>query len=204
VKWWQEGVLLLGGALLCLGIGMLLGGALEARRAASRTQAILDTVAAQTIAHAATVAALRSEMVARDTSLAKAEQRATAAEAGIAVTRKQHRAALAALSEASTALDSLATYPAVVDALSRELVAVDSARVGYRDALAASQARAGALLGRIAADSLLIERQRIALRRVSAPPPPSKSGWGCVAGVGAVTGLRSGLGVGVTCGRRLS
>ncbi len=203
MTWWQWAL-----AVLVLAAGLAFGafrlGVTTQRRddadARLRLAVALDSVRQ---AHAADTARLNREVARGTLAATVAEARAKAAESTAQRATDDVLAAQDALRASQTTADSLRAYPAVVDALTLQVVALDSARLGYRDALAASQQRAGLLLARIATDSVLIERQRDALGKVIPPPPPSKSGWGCVAGVGAVTGARTGLGVGVTCGRRL-
>ena len=154
-------------------------------------------------AHAAEVATLKIDVSRFSTLVALAESRAKAAESTAQRATEDVLTAQDALRASQTTADSLRAYPAVVDALTRQVTALDSARLGYRDALAASQERAGLLLARIAADSALIQRQAVIIANVVPPPPPGRSGWACVAGLGAVTGARTGLGLGVTCGRTL-
>ena len=203
MTWWQWTL-----AVLVLTAGLAFGafrwGVTTQRRddadARLRLAASLDSTRT---AHASQVSALKVDVSRFSTLVALAESRAKAAESTAQRATEDVLTAQDALRASQTTADSLRAYPAVVDALTRQVTALDSARLGYRDALAASQERAGLLLARIATDSVLIERQRDALGKVTPTPPPSKSGWGCVAGVGAVTGVRTGLGVGVTCGRRL-
>jgi len=154
-------------------------------------------------AHAAALAALNVEMVSRATALTIAENRAKAAEKFVARTSATTDSMRAELVSAAGAADSLTAYARLANALSYQMIALDSSRLAYRDALTASQERSALLLRRIAADSAVIVQLNTALGKVIPPPPPTKSGWGCVAGVGAVTGARTGLGVGITCGRRL-
>ena len=203
MTWWQWAL-----AVLVLTAGLAFGafrlGVTTQRKddadARLRLAAALDTVRQ---AHAADTARLNRDVARGTLAATVAESRATASDRAAQRSADDVLTAQDALRASQTTADSLRAYPAVVDALTRQVVALDSARLGYRDALAASQERAGLLLARIATDSVLIERQRDALGKVIPPPPPSKSGWGCVAGVGAVTGARTGLGVGVTCGRKL-
>ena len=152
--------------------------------------------------HAAKVAHLEGLAVARETLRREAQARAEAAERRVRAATEDAAKARSGLVDARTAADSLLVYPPLVDALTRQVALLDSARLGYRDALTASQQRAAAFVLRIAADSAEIVRQRKLLATVT-PPPPSKNGWGCVAGIGIAGGLRSGAGIGITCGRRL-
>lgn len=203
MTWWQWAL-----AVLVLAAGLAFGafrlGVTTQRKddADARLRLAAQVDSAQQ-AHAAEVSALKLDVSRFSTLATVAESRATASDRAAQRLADDAQTAQDALRASQTTADSLRAYPAVVDALTRQVVALDSARLGYRDALAASQERAGLLLARIATDSVLIERQRDALGKVIPPPPPSKSGWGCVAGVGAVTGARTGLGVGVTCGRKL-
>ena len=153
-------------------------------------------------AHAAEVATLKIDVSRFSTLATLAEARATAAERKVARARADTDSTRAALLAATTTADSLAAYPPLVDALTRQVEAGDSVQVALRDALTASHARAGVLLARIAADSTLIQRQAATLATI-VPVAKVQSGWACVAGLGAVTGARTGLGLGVTCGRRL-
>ena len=152
--------------------------------------------------HAAQIARLEADAIARETLRREAQARAEAAERREQSVAQGAIAARDSLAKARTAADSLLAYPPLVDALTRQVAVLDSARIGYRDALTASQQRAAVFLARIAADSAEIERQRRLIGTVT-PSTPKPSGWGCVAGVTIAGGLRSGAGIGITCGRRL-
>jgi hypothetical protein len=203
VTWWQWTLaVLLAAAGIAFG-GFRFGVLTQRKDDADARLRLAVQVDSSRQAHAAALAALNVEMVSRATALTLAEARAAAADRKAVNADVDRLAALDNLKDAQTAADSLAAYPPVVDALTRQLVAVDSSRLAYRDALTASQERSALLLRRITADSAVIVQLNTALGKVIPPPPPSKSGWGCVAGVGAVTGARTGLGFGVTCGRKL-
>ena len=203
MTWWQWGL-----AVLVAAAGIAFGGfkyGVTTQRkddADARLRLAVQVDSART-AHAAELAALNVEMVSRSTLLALAEARATAAESKAQRSADDVLTAQDALRASQTTGDSLRAYPPIVEALTRQVEAVDSARVAYRDALTASHERAGLLLRRIAADSTLIQRQAVIIANIIPPPPPSKSGWGCVAGVTVATGLRTGAGLGITCGRKL-
>jgi hypothetical protein len=201
VTWWKWGLAALVVAGLLAASGFAAG---VSKQRADDTKARLAIIAAASErdrVHAATIAALEKD-VARETAATEAataraviaERRAQSVMRDVSDTRD-------ALTAAQTAADSLAAYPPVVDALTRQLVAVDSARLGYRDALAASVAASGLLRQRIAADSVLIRQQATTLAMMI-PVAKVTSRWACVAGVGVTTGLRTGAGLGITCGRR--
>ena len=152
--------------------------------------------------HAAEVARLEQLAVARETARREAQGRAEAADARAQSATQDAVAARGALQATRTAADSLLAYPPLAEALTRQVVALDSARLGYRDALRASQQRATLLVARSVSDSAMIAQQRRLLATVT-PPPPARAGWGCVAGVTIAGGIRSGAGIGITCGRRL-
>lgn len=153
-------------------------------------------------AHAAAVATLKIDVSRFSTLATLAEARATAAESKAQRSADDVLSAQDALRASQTTGDSLRAYPPIVEALTRRVEAVDSARIGYRDALAASQQRAGVLLARIAADSTLIERQAATLAKII-PVAKVHSRWACVAGATIAMGLRAGAGLGFTCGRTL-
>lgn len=203
MTWWQWGLaVLVTAAGIALG-GFRLGVTTQRKDDADARLRLAVQVDSARQAHAADLAALNVEMVSRATALTLAEARATAADRKAERSAEDVAATRDALVSAESAADSLRAYPPLVDALTRQVEVVDSARIGYRDALAASQERSGLLLRRIAADSTLIQRQAVIIANIIPPPPPSKSRWACVAGLGAVTGARTGLGIGVTCGRTL-
>ena len=203
MTWWQWGL-----AVLVAAAGIAFGGfkyGVTTQRkddADARLRLAVQVDSART-AHAAEVAAIAAELVSRGVELTHADYRARVAEAARQSVTNEALAARDALKASQTTADSLSAYPPLVDALTRELEVADSARVAYRDEVAASHERAGLLLRRIAADSTLIQRQAVIIANIIPPPPPSKSGWGCVAGVTVATGLRTGAGLGVTCGRKL-
>lgn len=156
-----------------------------------------------TVRHAREVADLNASVSRFSTLAAIAVRRAEEAEAGRQSVREAVRSAQEALTASQTTVDSLTAYPPLVEALTRQVEVVDSARVAYRDALAASQERSGLLLRRIAADSTLIQRQAVIIANIIPPPPPSKSRWACVAGATIAMGVRAGAGLGIACGRTL-
>ena len=203
MTWWQWGL-----AVLVTAAGIAFGGfkyGVTTQRkddADARLRLAVQVDSART-AHAAEVATIAAELVSRGVELTHADYRARVAEAARQSVTNEALAARDALKASQTTADSLSAYPPLVDALTRELEVADSARVAYRDEVAASHERAGLLLRRIAADSTLIQRQAVIIAQIIPPPPPSKSGWGCVAGVTVATGLRTGAGLGVTCGRKL-
>ena len=203
MTWWQWGL-----AVLVAAAGIAFGGfkyGVTTQRkddSDARLRLAVQVDSART-AHAAEVATIAAELVSRGVELTHADYRARVAEAARQSVTNEALAARDALKASQTTADSLSAYPPLVDALTRELEVADSARVAYRDEVAASHERAGLLLRRIAADSTLLQRQAVIIANVIPPPPPSKSGWGCVAGVTVATGLRTGAGLGVTCGRKL-
>lgn len=203
MTWWQWGL-----AVLVAAAGIAFGGfryGVTTQRkddADARLRLAAQVDSART-AHAAEVAAIKAELVSRGVALTQSDNRARVAEAARQAATDSVVAARGALVSAESAADSLRAYPPIVEALTRELEVADSARVAYRDALTADYERAALLLRRIAADSALIQRQAVIIANVVPPPPPGRSGWACVAGLGAVTGARTGLGLGVTCGRTL-
>ena len=203
MTWWQWGL-----AVLVAAAGIAFGGfkyGVTTQRkddSDARLRLAVSWDSAQS-AHAAEVGAITAELVSRGVALTHANYRARVAEMARQSVTNEALAARDALKASQTTADSLSAYPPLVDALTRELEVADSARVAYRDEVAASHERAGLLLRRIAADSTLIQRQALIIANVIPPPPPSKSGWGCVAGVTVATGLRTGAGLGVTCGRKL-
>lgn len=203
MTWWQWGL-----AVLVTAAGIAFGGfkyGVTTQRkddadARLRLAASIDSVQ---LVHAADVAKLKVDVSRFSTLATLAEARATAAESKAQRSADDVLSAQDALRASQTTGDSLRAYPPIVEALTRQVEAVDSARIAYRDALTASHERAGLLLRRIAADSTLLQRQAVIIANVIPPPPPSKSGWACVAGLGAVTGARTGLGIGAMCGRKL-
>lgn len=203
MTWWQWGL-----AVLVAAAGIAFGGfryGVTTQRkddADARLRLAVQVDSART-AHAAEVAAIKAELISRGVALTQSDNRARVAEAARRAATDSVVAARGALVSAESAADSLRAYPPIVEALTRELEVADSARVAYRDALTADYERAALLLRRIAADSVLIQRQAVIIAQIIPPPPPPKSRWACVAGVGAVTGARTGLGLGVTCGRTL-
>jgi hypothetical protein len=196
------------GALAVVGVGAITGMVYRAGVGAERQRGLtarLELVIAQADSdrvHAARVAHLELLGVERETARREAQTRAEAAERRALSAAGDAVAARGALQEARTSTDSLLAYPPMVDALTRQVGELDSARVGYRDALTASLQRGILLTARIATDSVLIAQQRNLLKTIT-PPPPSRFGWGCVAGVTVAAGLRTGAGLGITCGRRL-
>lgn len=206
--WWQDGLLLLGGALLCLGMGWVIGGALEARRGEQRNQQLVAANDSVMLAYAATIAGLEKDVARGTVEVALAQERAIKAEQSAVRAKKDVVRVTQALSASQTAADSLAAYPPLVDALTATMVEQGEAIVGYRDALAASQQRSAALQARIAADSAALHQSRVTIAKLITPrPEPSRPrllGFlprpTCVAGVGVVGGIRTGSGVGVLCG----
>lgn len=195
-------------ALAVIGVGALAvlayttGLGVERNRGITARLALITAHQDSARIHAAEVARLTQLSVSRETLRREAQARAEAAERRLQSATQGVVAARDSLADARTAADSLLAYPPLVDALTRQVAVLDSARIGYRDALTASQQRAALLTARIATDSAEIVRQRNLLATVT-PPPPSKSGWGCTAGVTIAGGIRSGAGIGITCGRRL-
>lgn len=202
MTWWQWGL-----AVLVTAAGIAFGGfkyGVTTQRkddadARLRLAASIDSVQ---LVHAADVAKLKVDVSRFSTLATLAEARATAAESKAQRSADDVLSAQDALRASQTTGDSLRAYPPIVEALTRQVEAGDSVQVALRDALTASHARAGVLLARIAADSTLIQRQAATLATI-VPVAKVQSGWACVAGLGAVTGARTGLGLGVTCGRRL-
>jgi len=203
VTWWQWTI-----AVLLAAAGIAFGGfrfgVLTQRKddADARLRLAVQVDSSQQ-AHAAALGALKDDVSRFSTLATLAENRAKAAEKFVARTSATSDSMRAELAGAAGAADSLTAYARLANALSYQVIALDSSRTAYRDALTASQERSALLLRRITADSAVIVQLNTALGKVIPPPPPSKSGWGCVAGVGAVTGARTGLGFGITCGRRL-
>lgn len=203
MTWWQWGLAVLVAAAGIAFGGFHLGVTTQRKDDADARLRLAVQVDSARTAHAAEVATIAAELVSRGVELTHADYRARVAEAARQSVTNEALAARDALKASQTTADSLSAYPPLVDALTRELEVADSARVAYRDEVAASHERAGLLLRRIAADSTLLQRQAVIIANVIPPPPPSKSGWGCVAGVTVATGLRTGAGLGVTCGRKL-
>ena len=174
----------------------------ERNRGLTARLALITANAESARVHAAAVARLEVLAVSRETSRREAEARAEAADLRARLATGDAVAARGALLATRTAADSLLAYPPLVEALTRQVAATDSARVGYRDALTASQQRIAILVLRAGTDSAEIARQRKLILTVTPPPTPRNS-WGCVAGITIAGGIRSGAGIGITCGRRL-
>jgi F0F1-type ATP synthase membrane subunit c/vacuolar-type H+-ATPase subunit K len=201
--WWQDGLLLLGAALLLVGLGAIVGGALESKQAAKRAAALAVQSDSARAEWYRAVARLAVDVENRETLRLAAEARAKAAEGKAGVAARETATIRQELAAAVTAADSLATYPPLVDALTRQVVALDSSRTAYRDALAASVEASGVLRARIAVDSLALHDARRALAKAITVTPDKPSRWACVAGITVATGIRTGAGVGFTCGRRV-
>jgi hypothetical protein len=121
--------------------------------------------------------------------------------------RQARQAARAALDSARATSDSLT---AAVDALSateaREDVALGV--VAQRDGTIAELRAAGLRDSQLANDALGMmtkdrDRWRSLAESTTSPPMTKPSGWACVGGAGVVSGLGTGAGVGIMCGRRL-
>ena len=203
MTWWQWGLAVLVAAAGIAFGGFRFGVTTQRKDDADARLRLAVQVDSARQAHAADTARLNRDVARESTRATFAEARARAADATAQRATDDAQTAQDALSATQTAADSLRAYPPLVDALTRQVEAGDSARIALRDALDASHERAGLLLRRIAADSALIQRQAVIIANVVPPPPPGRSGWACVAGLGAVTGARTGLGLGVTCGRTL-
>ena len=202
MKPWQWGALAVVGVGLLAALAYTVGVGAERNRGLTARLALITANADSARVHAAAVARLEVLAVSRETARREAHARAEAADARARLATGDAVAARSGLTEARTERDSLLAYPPLVDALTRQVVALDSARLGYRDALTASQQRTALLVIRVGTDSAEIVRQRKLLATVTPPPTPRNS-WGCVAGVTIAGGLRSGAGIGITCGRRL-
>ena len=203
MTWWQWGL-----AVLVAAAGIALGGfhlGVTTQRkddADARVRLAVQVDSART-AHAADTARLADDVARATLRATLAENRAVEAEAAAQHVADEVLVAQDALRASQTTADSLSAYPPLVDALTRERDSLKASREGYKAALAASKEKSALLLSRIAVDGVLSAAKDVMLGSVTPPPPPSKSGWGCVAGVTVATGLRTGAGLGVTCGRKL-
>lgn len=178
MTWWRwllVGVLV---ALLLLLVGYQGGVTVERERGARRSIALLAAQIEIDRAHADTVATLNAAVVARDTLVRRETARAQAAEGKAGVAARETATIRQELAAASSAADSLAAYPPLVDALTRQVVALDSSRAGYRDALAQSVQAAGLLRQRIAVDSVALHQARVALARAITVVPVTRSRGG--------------------------
>jgi hypothetical protein len=188
MTWWKWLLIALVVAALLVGGGYHGGVTAERQRGAQRTIALLAAQGELDRAYADTVAKLEAGIVARDTSVAREKARANAAEGKAGVAARETATIRQELAVAMTAADSLAAYPPLVDALTRQVIALDSSRAGYRDALAASLQASGLLRQRLAVDSLALHDARAALAKAITvlPVTPSRGGIGRTAETAAI------------------
>jgi len=220
--WWQDGLLLLGAALLLVGLGFIIGGALESRGAAQRNSAALAEADSATAAWANRVAQLSAEMVARETATNAAlagRDSAVARADGLASSGKALRARegelRGQLAAAVGQVDSLAGFVALLPTVTARADTAEAEARELRwgllraeDAFVLEVERSQRLTDRIAVDSLRIVSQARTIARLITPAPVTSPGRllgflprpTCVAGAGVVAGIRTGSGVGVLCG----
>lgn len=220
--WWQDGLLLLGAALLLVGLGFIIGGALESRSAAQRNATALAEADSTTAVWVTRVAQLAAEVLSRETARDQAQagrDSAVARADGLAASRRALRERegelRSELAMAAGQLDSLAGFAALLPVVTaRADTAEAEARelrwglLRAQDAFVAEVEHSQLLTARIAVDSLHIVSQARTIAKLITPAPVSSPtrllGFlprpTCVAGAGVVGGIRTGSGVGVLCG----
>jgi hypothetical protein len=220
--WWQDGLLLLGAALLLVGLGTIIGGALESRSAAQRNATALaeaDSAEAVWVRRVAELAARDVEReTARAAALAGRDSAVTRAD-GLAASRRALRERegelRGQLAAAVGQVDSLAGYVALLPTVTARADTAEAEASELRwgllraeDAFALEVERSQRLTDRIAIDSLRIVSQARTIAKLITPAPVTSPGRllgflprpTCVAGAGVVGGIRTGSGVGVLCG----
>lgn len=199
--WHWVGLAVIGVAALAV-LAYTTGVGVERNRGITARLALITANNDSARAHAAQIARLEQLAVSRETLRREAQARAEAAERRAQSASQGVVAARDSLKASRTAADSLKAYPPLVASLARQVFTLDTTAKGYKAAAAASDLKVITLEARIAADSAEIARQRRLIGTVT-PSTPKPSGWGCVAGVTIAGGIRSGAGIGITCGRRL-
>lgn len=220
--WWQDGLLLLGAALLLVGLGFIIGGALESRSAGQRNAVALAEADSAEAVWVRRVAELAARDVERETAKSAAltgRDSAVARADGLAASRRALREREGELRQelaaAAGQADSLAGFVALLPTVTaRADTAEAEARelrwglLRAQDAFVAEVEHSQLLTARIAVDSLHIVSQARTIAKLITPAPVTSPGRllgflprpTCVAGAGVVAGIRTGSGVGVLCG----